>query len=608
MKNEEYWKKRQSEKLDNALKNAVADIEEVKRFYHKAYLYTDKQIEGIFDSYRNHHRTDSAPMSEKEARELLNNLVNDHDYAELKRKLENNPSSSAKKELLKKLDAPAYQARLNRLMELQNKLDSLMMLEYNLEKEKSTDAYLKGIYDGYYRNVFNISKGIGIAYDFSEIDPTLVDHMLKSAWYDKNYSKRIWGNAQNLGNELKDQLMLGAIMGKTHKEMSQTLQDKFAVGAANCERLVRTEMAAFINSIDLVNFKDAGIEKEMFIAVHDGRTSKICQQHDRSIINVKDAQIGVNVPPLHPNCRSHMIPYIEGITDDMKKRQRNPITGKDEVVDVKENYDQWLKRQQDKHGVDTVDVYIKKTKNLTKDREQFGRYRNVLGNQYIPDTLKEFQEIKYTDEKQWNDLEYNYRTVNRYKTDYGKVDAETILELDREALTAKDKYMTTRAANGNVASMKIGDNIFVASSRISDDNSDTFKNYKGDKSKLILSPSEKRLHPHTKDHPYEGHEGEYTREFDTEYKFFEYIYDKVLKGELKNQEIYILSQKSMCFSCDSVYNELVSKEEVIDANVKINVVSGKNNDSWIYRNYTNKSLNNRKNKVKNKKKGEKNDR
>lgn len=608
MKNEEYWKKRQSEKLDNAIKNAVADIEEVKRFYHKAYLYTDKQIEGIFDSYRNHHGTGSAPMSEQEARELLNSLVNDHDYTELKRKLENNPSSSAKKELLKKLDAPAYQARINRLMELQNKLDSLMRLEYNLEKEKSTDTYLKGIYDGYYRNVFNISKGMGIAYDFAEIDPTLVDHMLKSAWYDKNYSKRIWGNAQNLGNELKDQLMLGAIMGKTHKEMSQTLQDKFAVGAANCERLVRTEMAAFINSIDLVNFKDAGIEKEMFIAVHDGRTSKICQQHDRSIINVQDAQIGVNVPPLHPNCRSHMIPYIEGITDNMKKRQRNPITGKDEVVDVKENYDQWLKRQQDKHGVDTVDVYMKKTKNLTKDRKQFSRYRNVLGNQYIPDTLKEFQEIKYTDEKQWNDLEYNYRTVNRYKTDYGEIDIKTILELDKEAFTAKDKYMTTRAANGNVASMKIGDDIFVASSRISDDNSDTFKNYKGDKSKLILSPSEKKLHPHTKDHPYEGHEGEYTREFDTEYKFFEYIYDKVLKGELKDQEIYILSQKSMCFSCDSVYNELVSKKEVIDANVKINVVSGKNNDSWIYRNYTNKSLNNRKNKVKNKKKGEKNDR
>ena len=376
MRNEEYWKRRQAEKLDDALKNAVVDIEEVKSFYHKAYLYTDKQIEGMFESYRNHHITDSVPMSEREARELLNNLVNDHDYAELKRKLENNPSSSAKKELLKKLDAPAYQARINRLMELQNKLDDLMRLDYNLEKEKSTDAYLKGIYDGYYRNVFNISKGIGIAYDFSEIDPELVNLMLKSTWHDKNYSKRIWENAQNLGNELKDQLMLGVIMGKTNKEMSKTLQDKFAAGASNCERLVRTEMAAFINSIDLVNFKDAGIEKEMFIAVHDSRTSKICQRHDRSIINVQDAKIGVNVPPLHPNCRSHMIPYIEGITDNMKKRQRNPITGKDEVVDVKESYDQWLKRQQEEHGVDAVDIYIKKKKNLKKV-ELIQNYRPV---------------------------------------------------------------------------------------------------------------------------------------------------------------------------------------------------------------------------------------
>lgn len=62
--------------------------------------------------------------------------------------------------------------------------------------------------------------------------------------------------------------------------------------------------------------------------------------------------------------------------------------------------------------------------------------------------------------------------------------------------------MTTRAANGNVASMKIDDDIYIASSRISKISDNTFKNYKGDKNKLILSPSEKKLHPHTKDHPY----------------------------------------------------------------------------------------------------------
>lgn len=69
----------------------------------------------------------------------------------------------------------------------------------------------------------------------------------------------------------------------------------------------------------------------------------------------------------------------------------------------------------------------------------------------MPSSLSKFQDLKYKNVVQWNDLKYNYRTVNRYKVDYGTVDAKTILELDKEAFVAKDKYMTTRASKGNVA-------------------------------------------------------------------------------------------------------------------------------------------------------------
>lgn len=40
----------------------------------------------------------------------------------------------------------------------------------------------------------------------------------------------------------------------------------------------------------------------------------------------------------------------------------------------------------------------------------------------------------------------------------------------------------------------------------------------------------------------------------------------------------------MCFSCDSVYNELIRKQEIIDANININVVSGKIIDLGIIEN------------------------
>ncbi|WP_277293331.1 glycohydrolase toxin TNT-related protein [Veillonella montpellierensis] len=42
----------------------------------------------------------------------------------------------------------------------------------------------------------------------------------------------------------------------------------------------------------------------MSIATLDKRTSSTCRQHDNNIYSVADAEVGTNVPPLHPRCRS----------------------------------------------------------------------------------------------------------------------------------------------------------------------------------------------------------------------------------------------------------------------------------------------------------------
>lgn len=592
MKSEEYWKKRQEEKLTEILDDAQVTGDYISNIYSKACRYTQNEIKGIYERFRDGHG-----LSNAEAKRLLSTLTNDHDYNELKRKLQSS-SGDERKELLKKLDSPAYQYRIKRLENMQSQLDQLMREVYNTEKDKSTDCYINSAFNAYYKDVYNLQQGMNVAYQFDKLDASLIDKMLRSKWSGKNYSDRIWDNTNSLAYHLKEEMMMGLLTNKTEKEMADTIMNKFAVGAYQARRLVQTESAAMSAFADKMAFEDAGIDKEMFIAVHDSRTSKICQQHDRSIVETSKAQVGVNVPPLHPNCRSHMIPYIEGVTDAMKKRQRNPFTGRDEVVDVKENYDQWLKRQQQEHGVDNVDTFKKKVYYSSQDKEQFERYRKILGNEFVPDTIGKFQEIKYGDKKQWNDLKYKYRTVNRYKVDYGSVDAETILELDKKAFIAKDEFMTTKAGKGNVASMKIGDNVYIASSQISKISEPNYLNYTGEKEKLILLPKVAKLTPHLKSVPYKGHEGEYSRDVDTEYKFFEYIYDKVLKGEIKNQTIYILSQKNMCFSCDSVYNELIRKQSFIEANIDINIVSGKNNKSWEYRKYKTKALNNLKKRVK----------
>lgn len=404
MKNEKYWKKRQEEKLSSILNDAQVASEYVSDIYSKASLYTQSKINGIFEKYRDGHG-----LSNADAKEMLDSLISDRDYNQIKRILENNPKTKQRKELLKKLDTPPYQYRIKRLENMQSQLDKLMNEVYKVEKDVSTDCYINSAFNVYYRNVYNLQKGMKVAYQFDMLDPELIDSMLKSRWSGKNYSNRIWDNTNALAESLKDEMLMGVLTNKTEKEMADTIMNKFAVGAYQARRLIQTESAAMTAFADQQAFKDAGIEKEMFIAVHDSRTSQICQHHDRSIVEIAKAKVGVNVPPLHPNCRSHMIPYIEGVTDAMKKRQRNPVTNKDEVVDVSENYDQWLKRQQEEHGVDTVNSFMEKTKNASSDRKQYNKYIDVLGKENMPTSLSKFQDMKYNDVEKFNDLKLHFK-------------------------------------------------------------------------------------------------------------------------------------------------------------------------------------------------------
>lgn len=592
IKNIKYWEMREARNMYKDMQLAENCAKELSVIYSKAAIYTTKQIEGIFNRFASkHHLT----------RDEAINLLSEADSKDFEKLLEayKNKTGAQKREVLAELEAPAYKNRMKRLDDIDKSINRLINAVASKERD-AIDKTMRKVYESsYHHAVYEAARMSGLDLQTGPIDEGALETILKKKWSGQNYSERVWNNTQKVADALKEEFMIGALTGKTEKEMTDSINEQFLSGRNKARRLVRTESSYIHNEAHFQAYKDYGIEEYRFVATLDLRTSQICRERDGSVYRVNDKKIGVNAPPMHPWCRSTTIMNLDDETmHDLERFARDPVTGKKMKVPADETYKEWYQRMVEKHGAEAINTAGKTTKNYSSDKVQYQNYINVLGNKFLPDTLEEFQKIKYGNEKQWNDLKYKFRTVNRYKTDYGKVDAETILELDREALTAKDKYMTTKAGKGNVASMKIGDDIYIASSQISGVFEPNYLNYKGEKSKLILSPDTARLTPHLKSVPYKGHEGEYSRDIDTEYKFFEYIYDKVLKGELKNQEIYILSQKSMCFSCDSVYNELVNKKEVIDENIKINVVSGKNNKSWDYRNYETKALNNIKKKVK----------
>lgn len=393
----DYWKKRQEEKLLDILDSI--DVDYLNKLYYQSSVYLNDKMQGIFDTFKTKNN-----LSIPEAKKLLNSLENRHDYDELLRKLRNS-SGTERKELLKKLDAPAYKYRIKKLQDQQQQIDMLMRNVYDVEKEYDTNSYINTAYKAHYRDVYNLQQYTNVAYEFDKLDPSLVDKMLKSKWSGENYSKRIWGNTSELADTLKEEMMMGLLTGKTEREMQDSIAERFSVGAYKARRLIETESAAMTSFADQQAFEDAGITNEIFRAVHDFKTSKICQRHDGIVVEVGKGEIGKNIPPLHPYCRSFMVPYIEGITDNMKRRQRDPVTGKDEIVDAKETYDQWLKRQQDVHGIDTVDTFQKKAVNLSSDRRQYKYYKDVIGTENMPDSLAKFQEMKYNNTPEWELLQ-----------------------------------------------------------------------------------------------------------------------------------------------------------------------------------------------------------
>lgn len=590
----EYWEKRKAKRMFEYMGLSEDAALEIAKLYRKASMYTTQEMTQIFNRYKT-----KFGLSEAEAHRILNTLKDSNSLDELRKVLRNKELTAEHKEALELLEAPAYRARINRFQKLQENIDSVMKNVYGQEKDFSTSHYIDLGYDAYYKSMFDIQKHVGLGFNFTQLNARDFDTLLNSNWSGSNYSQRIWENTEELAQRVKEELLVSLLTGRTERETAAIIQNEFDVGAYKARRLIRTESAFVAEEMEAKSYEECGAEKYRFLAVLDLKTSEICRAKDNQVFELSKRKTGVNYPPLHPWCRSTTCIYIDDETlEHMTRIAQDPITGKNIKVPANMSYKEWRKKYVPESF--TPEQLKGMYKNLSADERQYSNYRNVLGDEYVPKTRDEFLAIKYDKKNpgKWEDIKAKYRTVNRYKVDYGEVKASQILELDKAAFEAKDLFMTRKAQKGNVASMKIGDEISIASSQISNTNEDNYKNYKGNKDKLILSPQNKRLTPHTVENPYKGHENDYSRDKDTEYKFFEYIYDNVINRKISNQKIIILSQKDMCFSCDSVYNELVNKKEIKDAQIEICVVSGKSNDLWNYRKYKSEGLNNIKNKRK----------
>ena len=346
--------------MDKAEKQA----DQFDKVYQEAKIYLDKEINKNFDKFQRDYG-----LSQVDARQVLKNMKDKKDLNELRKVLEARPNDPNIQRLLADLDSPAYSFRMKRLERLSDDLDRMRESIYHSEKTGSDAFYSDLMKDSYYKATFDLQQQTGLAYGFSGLPESEIKHLQSFSWVGdgSTYSTDIWKNTGKLTSSIKDELLISLMTGRDTRETAQAIAERFNVGQNDARRLVRTESAFFHNQMELLSYEEADIEKYIFVAVLDKRTSRICQEHDNQVYDRDKAVPGVNCPPMHPWCRSTTVGYDEDADySKLKRRARNPVTGKTELVPADMSYDEWYDKYvaKDKgksynQGMSSIDLMAK---------------------------------------------------------------------------------------------------------------------------------------------------------------------------------------------------------------------------------------------------------
>ena len=188
---------------------------------------------------------------------------------------------------------------------LVTKINSLIDTLYKNNKKNITEAFTE-LYE-----VMDIEASKDIDANFNAINQIKANEVIEDDWVGLTLSERIEEHKRKLNLSIKEEILKGVKRGDSLQNISRIITDKFDISYTNTMRLVRTEASRVMNEATLNNYKENGIKKYEYMAYLDSKTSKQCKSLDGKVFNIEDAKAGVNLPPMHPNCRSTIIPFLE---------------------------------------------------------------------------------------------------------------------------------------------------------------------------------------------------------------------------------------------------------------------------------------------------------
>ena len=337
MKSKAYWVKRAVE-VETYLQSQADSIKDgVIKAYERAIKNVNNDIEKTFKAYI------STDIPEKEARRLMSIADSDKQYEELLELYDETDDKTVKKEILNRINAQAYGARISRLEGLKRNVYIYFRHVANEAIKEQKKLYDSAVKTAYYTNIFDTAQGLNCGIDFSLIPQRAVNMVLSEPWHGHNYSDRVWIHndrfIQAVGQTIEDGIISGHSVSRMTDKLIDYVKDTAPGGIrTSAETLVRSETAHFMNQGQRMAYEEIGIKQYRFVAALSELTCDTCGSLDGSVFDTDKAVEGENFPPIHPRCRCVTVMADVNLSTRIA---RDPLTGENCKVDGSMTFNEW---------------------------------------------------------------------------------------------------------------------------------------------------------------------------------------------------------------------------------------------------------------------------
>lgn len=406
MKSEEYWN-------DAALRREIAvqtgtnyTGEEILKLYDEALSDIDTEMQKIKINFQKRFGIDNETaeyfLTQAQQEENLKTLIKSLEYA---------PDEQARQDILAYirrdgLSVRAYAARKERYEAVKAVIYARIKKVAVKEIEKLSER-LQAVYkESYYGVIDDAAKQFDVGINFAILNENAINAAVSTKWHGKQFSQRIWDNTDRRATTAQNLVVKSFMSGEAWSKTADKLATTFQVEKYNATRLVHTEASHIHAMADLKAYEDIGAEQYRYLATLDYRTCERCQQWDNMVLPLSEAREGYNYPVLHPLCRC-----TTTIAVDLKNRRaRDPLTGKNDIVDGSVTYQEWYNSLSDEQK-EALKLSKRKDSNRTSDKLQHAKYVKVLGTKEVPRSFDKWIDIRYNDSEKYSELKSKYRNA-----------------------------------------------------------------------------------------------------------------------------------------------------------------------------------------------------